>query len=343
MPAVVQQRIHVHFGANPVAVTAGSTTSNINAAMAGGRSDQPARSPPRPAAADYSGICVLATIQGGSTPGSARRLRSGGLYTIGLLPSGTYTIEFMSGCGNTGSYSPQWYNGTPPALHRRVVRAYFVATGANVTGINAAMQPTESTGFISGTVTAAGGGGLASVCATATQNGGAGFGSTITFTGGLYTINGLLPGAYTVDFEWCGITGSYAEQWYKNQSSSRPPTPCRLQLERPPPNINAAMVAISPPGAPTGVTASPGAEVPQSAGPLRAPTAAPLIASYTVTAADSTKSANGGETCTTTGALSCTSPASPTAIQLHLHRHRDQRCRHGSALGCVEFGQAGRQ
>ena len=230
----------------------------------------------------------------------------GGLYTIGLLPSGSYTIEFASGCGNTGSYSPQWYNGTSSgAASQGLAMPISVATGANVTGINAAMQPTESTGSISGTVTAAGGGGLASVCATATQNGGAGFGSTITFTGGLYTINGLLPGAYTVDFEWCGITGSYAEQWYKNQSSSSAANPVSVTAGATTFNINAAMVAISPPGAPTGVTASPGAASATVSWTAPGSNGGSAITSYTVTAADSTKSANGGETCTTTGALSC--------------------------------------
>ena len=67
------------------------------------------------------------------------------------------------------------------------------------------------------------------------------------------------------------------------------------------------------PGAPTGVSATNGQNASSKVTWSAAPSNGSPISGYTVTAADSTTSANGGETCATTGALNCTSPASPTA------------------------------
>ena len=59
------------------------------------------------------------------------------------------------------------------------------------------------------------------------------------------------------------------------------------------------------PGAPTGVSATNGQNASSKVTWSAAPSNGSPISGYTVTAADSTTSANGGETCTTTGALNC--------------------------------------
>ncbi len=285
--------------ATPVGVTAGSTASGVNAQMQPGATLSGTVTAAS-GGADLSGICVLATISGGPTP-ALTSTASNGTYSIGGLAAGTYTVEFTPGCGNSGSYADQWYNG---ASSQGSATSVVVGTGANVTAINAAMQ---LTGSISGTVTASGGGGLASACVTATENGGAGFGSTFTFTGGAYTITGLAPGTYTVDFQYCGSSGAYAEQWYNNQSSSATANPVTVTANSTIPNINAAMVAISPPGAPTIGTATAGNASATVTWTAPSSTGGSPITGYTVTAADSTNAARGGQLCGwTTGTLTCT-------------------------------------
>ncbi len=36
-----------------------------------------------------------------------------GSYVINQLDAGTYQVGFFGGCGNRGSYAPNWYNNQP--------------------------------------------------------------------------------------------------------------------------------------------------------------------------------------------------------------------------------------
>ncbi len=89
--------------------------------------------------AAIGGICVSA-LQGSSTSGSAST-GSDGTYTISQLPTGSYTVEFASGCGDTGSYLPQWYNSQSSAGSANSVS---VTDGLTTSGINGLCLPAAS-------------------------------------------------------------------------------------------------------------------------------------------------------------------------------------------------------
>lgn len=93
--------------ANPVAVTAGTTTSGVGATLAadGGISGT-VQVKGTPAA----GVCVIAYPPAGRRfPSVAVTAADGSYQVAGLLP-GSYRVEFTAGCG-AARYATQWYNG----------------------------------------------------------------------------------------------------------------------------------------------------------------------------------------------------------------------------------------
>src|SRR5215467_5589949 len=177
-----------------------------------------------------AGICVFAlpvTGQQGNVLVALEQTGKNGGYTITGLPHGKYIVSFSGGCGNRGSYAPQYYNGQAQAAAANLVR---LATGQHVTGIDARMQPG---GTITGTVTDRSDTGLAGICVAATSAQDAGdvgaspeglllstfpVFSDLVVTGstGGYRLANLAPGSYEVSFtSGCGRRGatSYAAQW----------------------------------------------------------------------------------------------------------------------------------
>ena len=102
--------------------------------------------------AAQSDICVYATDTSGDRLGSATTADDG-TYTITGLATGSYDVEFTDACGSTGDFLLQWYDDHATELTSTPVS---VTAGSTVTSINAALQ---TGGAISGTVTAATGGG----------------------------------------------------------------------------------------------------------------------------------------------------------------------------------------
>ncbi|HET6809621.1 MAG TPA: carboxypeptidase-like regulatory domain-containing protein [Acidimicrobiales bacterium] len=236
--------------ATAVSVTAGQTTSGIDAALvAGGEitgTVTDTASPPN----KLGRICVSAS--GGGNYGYASTAPDG-TYTIANLPSGSYSVEFYNGCGDSGSYLPQWYKG---ASSQQAAAAVSVTAGQATPGIDAAMVPG---GSISGRVTdtASPPNGLSAVCVSASSTAPGGqYGSASTSSDGSYTISGLAPGSYTVEFRNCG-PGSYVTQWYQGASSSSSATPVSVSTGQTTSGIDAA---LAPGGEITGTvtdTASP--------------------------------------------------------------------------------------
>jgi hypothetical protein len=196
--------------------TAGQQTSGVNAVLlpgatiAGTVTDRKGRPVP--------GICTEVDQSAPSqSAGSSfvNATASDGSYVVNQLDAGTYEVGFYVGCGNSANYAPYWYdNQTDPSLATPIA----LATGASKT-VNAKLQPGAA---IAGTVTDASGHGLAgiSVCAeseSASQLG-ASIGQAQTGTHGRYTISGLPPGQYLVDFG-CGQSTRYAEQWFDGAGS----------------------------------------------------------------------------------------------------------------------------
>jgi len=161
-----------------------------------------------------SGICV--EVNGRRSSGGART-RSDGSYSIDALPTGSYTVAFSGGCGNTGSYVSQYYNGQPNQGSATPVQ---LTAGQTTTGIDATMQPGAT---ITGVVTGAGGSKLSNVCVGISPLPGQGLGfffDRLAFTkNGSYTVQNLTPGLYAVSFE-CFGSATYAQQWFLSQSAA---------------------------------------------------------------------------------------------------------------------------
>ncbi len=58
-----------------------------------------------------TGICF--EIVGNDSVGEYEGFDTSGSYVINQLVAGTYQMGFFGGCGNRGSYAPDWYNNQP--------------------------------------------------------------------------------------------------------------------------------------------------------------------------------------------------------------------------------------
>src|SRR5207248_2088506 len=199
--------------ANLVSVTVGAQTTNINAALATGGTITGTVTDNAATPVALTGICVTAIPSTGGTWVNAVT-DSGGQYSIPGLAGGSYSVQFLSGCGSA-NYAGQFYNNQPSSSSADPVS---VTAGAATPNIDAALAPG---GTISGTVTdnAATPVALANVCVSAqpTTNGIAA--SAETDSSGHYNVTGLGAGSYEVEFTGCG-TLNYVAQYYNKQPSS---------------------------------------------------------------------------------------------------------------------------
>jgi hypothetical protein len=139
-------------------------------------------------------------------------LTSGGSYTVGGLPTGSYDVTFYD-CGSRNDVSQ-----TLPS-------PVSVTVGEPTEGVDASMQPATK---ISGHVYGGAGAGtpLDGICVEAFSSDGAyigGYdtGNAYTGTDGSYTLEHLDPsGSYVVEFNTCSYDGSndYATQYYDGVS-----------------------------------------------------------------------------------------------------------------------------
>jgi hypothetical protein len=161
------------------------------------------------------GICV------GDSNGDFGVTSAAGAYTINQLPAERTTVGFAGGCGNKGSYAPQYYDdqAAPEAAEQLTITAGHV-TG----GINAAMLPGAT---IAGRVTNSSGRPVPGVCVDTLPSYLTGFGNspiggqTLTSSSGSYAVANLAPGDYAVAF-FGGCTGpsnAAVLQWFKGQQT----------------------------------------------------------------------------------------------------------------------------
>ena len=230
-----------YASANLVSVAAGGTASSINAAMQPGGTITGTVTA-AVGGADLGGICVDVSQSGGGPGSGFATTATNGTYSVTGLPAGSYTVEFNTGCGNSGNYVSQWYNDETSFGSANPVS---VTVGATTPSINAAMQPG---GTITGTVTAAvGGADLGGICVDASQSGGGpGSGFATTATNGTYSVTGLPAGSYTVEFHTgCGNSGNYVSQWYNDETSFGSANPVSVTVGSTTPNIDDALAASS--------------------------------------------------------------------------------------------------
>ena len=120
--------------ASPVSVTAGQTTSSIDAALQPDGEITGAVS--GPSDSRISGACVTAVpLPAAGSPRIVAVSRPGGYALADLLP-GRYKVEFSSGCGATG-YASQWWKD---ASSQAVAKIITVVAGEDASGISATLK-----------------------------------------------------------------------------------------------------------------------------------------------------------------------------------------------------------
>jgi hypothetical protein len=161
------------------------------------------------------GICVSDDI------GDSTITKANGTYLLDQLFPERTTVEFSGGCGNKGSYAPQWYPGQDNVAGGQTLT---VKAGQDITGIDAAMLPGAT---ISGQVTTPAGHPASGVCVSIVGRLDIYFGfelddlgiQAITGKSGSYTVANLAADDYAVAFVGgCETGGSHAaQQWYPGQ------------------------------------------------------------------------------------------------------------------------------
>lgn len=133
-----------------------------------------------------------------------------GSYAMVGLPTGHYLAEF-SDCSGYPMHASQWYRGRGTEASATQIA---VTAGKTVTGIDAQLS---DGGTVTGTVKRPGGIGEPDVCvfAISTTNGNGGAYTTTTGNGS-YSLYGLEPGKYDIEFEPACIGNTFATIWYKS-------------------------------------------------------------------------------------------------------------------------------
>jgi hypothetical protein len=145
---------------------------------------------------------------GGPATGTAYTAADG-TYTIDDLAPGSYWVEF---CDSTGTYASQIWDDHD--LGTGSMDYVTVTAGDTTSGIDASLQ---IAGKISGTVTDGNGIPLTTVWACVYVNGAGGyFADHPASVDGTYTIGGLAPGSYNVEF--IDFDSKYASQWFNDQA-----------------------------------------------------------------------------------------------------------------------------
>ena len=156
------------------------------------------------------GICIQLDGTNSDTAVMPYFTADDGSYAITGLSAGTYEVGFFGGCGNPGDYAPTWYKNQ---ADENLATPITIRTGGTAT----ASQRMLPGAAITGTVTDESGHRLSGICVYAATEFQTGLGAVFTQdTGtqrGRYTISGLPPGQYEVDFG-CGLGGKYAGQWF---------------------------------------------------------------------------------------------------------------------------------
>ena len=191
--------------ADPVPVTAGLTTEEIDAAMVATYGAISGTATDASNGSGIGGLVVCAQGRGETYDGGCQETNPDGTYTIDFLSHGEYTVEFYSPYKYNESlekeelegpnFVRQYYNGK---LRREEADGVSVAEGATTTNINATMQPGAT---ISGTTTdAVSGGGIQGIYVCA-------WGATTTHMcsqtdkDGNYSIPTLPADSYKVEFQ----------------------------------------------------------------------------------------------------------------------------------------------
>jgi hypothetical protein len=220
--------------AEAVKVTAGSTTSGINAAMlAGGEITGKVTDSSSKATLDGIEACPLTAS--GEYDGQCATTNSGGEYTIVGLATGEYRVGFYPDTGQ--NYLTQFYDGKSSVSEAKTLS---VTAGTTTPGIDAAMV---AGGQITGTATdATDGTPLADIQVSVYDaNGSSPIAYAVTSSSGEYTVSRLSAGAYKVQFTPEYDAGNYLGQYYKDQPSLAAAESIGVTAEKTTSGIDAAL------------------------------------------------------------------------------------------------------
>jgi hypothetical protein len=198
-------------GSKPVAVTDGETVRGINGVLpVSGAVTGTVRST---SGAPLDGVCVVGPLGAAAYVEVETATLPNGTFTLPDLPAGRYKIAFEPACFISGTWT-----------YVRTSSRVTVRSGSTTSGVDATLMPG---GSITGTVTAPGGASSAEICVVAV-------GATAreetevaaTRAGGSYSIVGLLPGTYDVEFtNGCGNSTEFVAQWWMDVTSQSLATP----------------------------------------------------------------------------------------------------------------------
>jgi hypothetical protein len=197
-----------------VSATDGSVTSGVNASLpaAGAVSGSVSSASGSP----LGGVCVYAAGAPGGIAANETETLPDGTYELPGLPAGAWQLTFQPDCGVYGTWSTE---STPAPIN--------VVAGGTTTGVDATLAPG---GSIFGLVSVPGGHDLAKICVIAWPVSGGQPSDLATSARGQYTIVGLQPGQYDVEFtNGCGNTTSYVTQWWDDAATQAAATPVTVK------------------------------------------------------------------------------------------------------------------
>jgi hypothetical protein len=210
--------------ADPVVVTSGHTTPNINAEMSlGGHITGEVFDEEDYMPLDEVDVCADDSV----TPLSYCGTTGDGSYDIGGLPGGTYRVGFF---GN-GYYGDEYYNDQS----RDTADWVTVTAGHTVPNIDAGLS---AAGRIIGSVTAEGSGAPLTDIQVCVDD----WNCATTDGDGMYDLNYGL-GAHNYKVKFTDLRGVYASEFYNNKLSSSTADPVAVAAGRTTRNINAVLSA----------------------------------------------------------------------------------------------------
>ncbi len=189
--------------ANPISVTLGATTPNVNATLQ--RAGEISGTVTDVAGHPLAGVNVTVYSSGSSV--AAATTAQGGTYAVGGLPAGTYQVGFDTGSG--ANYTPVYYAGKSTLATATPVA---VTAGAVTPNINAQLSGRAQ---IKGTVTNSAAAGIGGAVVTVYNSAGQAIATATTTSNGTYTATMLDGGTYRVGFSASG----YATQYYNQQAT----------------------------------------------------------------------------------------------------------------------------
>ncbi|NCC35082.1 MAG: hypothetical protein EOM24_24185, partial [Chloroflexia bacterium] len=219
--------------ADPVAVTNGATSENINAELTYVPYGQISGTVTGEGGTPLENIAVQVYIEIDSNVLVQVRTDAEGNYTVPNLPPGAYTVRFRADTLDLQAYLTEWYNDKAIKDEADPVT---VNSGATTENINATLT---RGGQIAGTVTGPDSQPLNGISVQVWTGDDDFVTSTSTGNDGTYLTPGVPAGSYKVRFSG---TRTYVGQVYNNQADLAEGDPVAVTLGAVTPSINAQMV-----------------------------------------------------------------------------------------------------